>query len=56
MSYIYGETTEKISKKRTGITRKKQLIDRMTELTCSDNGKAEEKQNYDLRKSGKIKS
>jgi phenylpyruvate tautomerase PptA (4-oxalocrotonate tautomerase family) len=45
MSYIYGETMEKISKRRTGITRKKQIIDRITELTCSDNGKAEEKQN-----------
>jgi protoporphyrinogen oxidase len=54
MSYIYGETMEKISKRRTGITRKKQLIDRITELTRSDNGKAEEKQNDDLRKPGKI--
>jgi len=32
MSYIYGETTEKISKRRTEITRKKQIIDRITEL------------------------
>jgi hypothetical protein len=55
MSYIYEETTEKISNRRTGITRKKQLIDRITELTCSDNEKAEEKQNEDLRKSGKMK-
>jgi phenylpyruvate tautomerase PptA (4-oxalocrotonate tautomerase family) len=45
MSYIYGETMEKRSKRRTGITRKKQIIDRITELTCSDNGKGEEKQN-----------
>jgi hypothetical protein len=32
MSYIYWETTEKISKRRTEITRKKQIIDRITEL------------------------
>jgi phenylpyruvate tautomerase PptA (4-oxalocrotonate tautomerase family) len=45
MSYIYGGATEKRSKRRTEITRKKQLIDRITELACSDNGKTEEKQN-----------
>jgi hypothetical protein len=44
MSYIYGEATKKLSTGKTGITRKNQLIDRITELTCFDNGKTEEKQ------------
>jgi hypothetical protein len=56
MSYIYGETMEKISKRRTGITRKKQNRDRITELTRSDNGKTEEKQHEELQKPGKIKN